>query len=371
MQANDNILRLLREKEAETAQGFCRAVILQPGAIGDCVLTLPLAELMKESLRLGTVDILGHTEYIGVLPGRTCVDGIRSMDLMDLHRLFTEPKTFDLADGDPLIKTFADYAWIVTFLGEPDSDFEQNLIFTVNCSRSAEVITLSMKPPKDFSGHLTDFYIQQFIEQSGLSLKPRRTRPSDYLIKATKADVSGGRELLKEIPATLGFEQARHRRVDFSKKLVVIAPGSGGLRKCWHLDNFLAVAKELISGGIEVIFLLGPAELERFSKANLKKINSVAGCLTDLSLAQVLGLLSCADWYLGNDSGITHLAAGLGVETIAVFGPTDPAVYGPVGPVVTVLKSSSKTFARKPSVSLQRKLLKIFAEKNKKAAKNS
>jgi len=254
MQADDDILSLLIEKGAQVTRQAQRGVILQPGAIGDCILTLPLAEFMKDSLQLGGVDILGHTEYIGILPGRTCVDGIRSMDSMDLHRLFAETEAFDLADRDPLVNAFADYAWIATFLGEPNSNFEQNLIFTANCSRSAEVITLSMKPPKDFCQHISDFYIHQFIDQSGLSLKPWRIQPNARLIKATEADVNGGRELLEEIPATLGFDQTRRWRVDFSEKLVLIHPGSGGLHKCWYIDNFLAVAKELIWEGIEVIY---------------------------------------------------------------------------------------------------------------------
>ena len=360
MQTNDNILDLLREKGAEVARQAQRAVILQPGAIGDCVLTLPLAQFMKDSLGLGGVDIIGHTEYIGILPGRTCVDGTRSMDSVDLHRLFAPNKTFDLADGDPLINVFADYAWIVTFLGGLNNNFEQNLIFTANCSHSAEVMTLSMKPPEAFSAHITDFYTQQFIDQCGLSLEPWRIRPNEPLIKATEADVNRGRELLEEIPATLGFDQARHRRVDFSKKLVVIHPGSGGSHKCWHLDNFLALAKKLVLKGIEVIFLLGPAELARFSDATINNINSVAKCLMDLSFTHVLGLLSCADGYLGNDSGITHLAAALGVRTLAVFGPTNPAVYKPIGPAVTVFASSTKAFAEKPSVKLQQELLQAL-----------
>jgi len=371
MPANEDILDLLKEKRAEVAKAARRGVILQPGAIGDCILTLPLAEFMKNCLGLGGVDILGHTEYIGILPGRTCVDGIRSIDSMDLHRLFAETKAFDLADGDPLINVFADYAWIATFLGESNSDFEQNLIFTANCSHSAEVITLSMKPPPApivldettgpevgfkskpaaigaGSEHLADFYIQQFIDQSDLSLPPWRVRRGDRLIKATKADVNRGRELLEEI------------NVDFSEKLVVVQPGSGGVHKCWHLDNFLAVAKGLSSRGVEVIFLLGPAELDRFSNATIKNINSVAKCLMDLSLTQVLGLLSCADGFVGNDSGITHLAAGLGVKTLAVFGPTNPAVYGPIGPTVTVFADSTAAFVKEPSETLQRELLDVL-----------
>jgi ADP-heptose:LPS heptosyltransferase len=348
MRGDDNILNLLMEKGAEVARVAQRGVILQPGSIGDCMLTLPLAEFMKDCLGLGGIDILGHTEYIGILPGRTCVDSIRSIDLVDLHRLFAETKGFDLADRDALINVFSDYAWIVTFLGEPDSDFEQNLIFTANCSHSAEVITLSMKPSEKLSGHITDFYIEQFIAQSGLSLDPWRVRKGKGLIKATKADINKGRELLEEI------------NVDFSEKLVVIQPGSGGLHKCCHLDNFLAVAKELVSSGIEVIFLLGPAELEQFSDATIKKIRSVANCLTDMSLTGVLGLLSCADGFVGNDSGITHLAGALGVRTFAVFGPTNPDVYGPIGPSVTVFANSTASFAEEPSEGLQQELLEVL-----------
>jgi heptosyltransferase-3 len=355
MQENDNILNLLREEGAKAARRALRGVILQPGAIGDCVLTLPLAEFMKDCLGVGGVDILGHTEYTGILPGRTCVDGIRSIDSVDLHRLFVETNTFDLVDGDALINTFGDYAWIVTFLGEPDSSFEQNLIFTANCSRSAEVITLSMKPSERLSTHIADFYIQQFIAQSGLSLEPQpvlhRTpngEKAKSLIKVTKADINRGRELLEEI------------NVDFYEKLVVIQPGSGGSHKCWHLDNFLAVAKMLASDEVEVIFLLGPAEMERLSVSTINRIETVSRILTNLSLADVLAVLSNAAGYIGNDSGITHLAATMGVKTVAVFGPTDPKIYGPIGPAVTVLSSNDVDFARKPSESLQQEILNFF-----------
>ena len=348
MQTHDDILDLLREKGAEAARKMQRGLILQPGAIGDCILTLPLAAFMKEWLQLGGIDVLGHTEYVGILPGRTCIDSVRCIDSIDLHRLFAKTKAFELRDRDPLINAFADYAWIATFLGGPNSDFEENLIFTANCSHSAEVITLSMKPPGDFSGHLTDFYIRQFVGQSGLSLQACSVLTNEGFIRATKADKDRGKELLGEAG------------LDSRKELVVIQPGSGGQRKCWHLDNFLSVAQELLSEGIQVVFLLGPAEVERFSNAVVKRMSGVAKCLTDLSLTQVLGLLNCADWFIGNDSGITHLAAGLGVRTLAVFGPTDPAVYKPVGPAVTVFTSGTRTFARKPSQRLQRKLLKVL-----------
>jgi len=345
MQANDDILSLLEATSAQLAKESQRAVIVQPGALGDCLLTLPLVRLLKETLELGGVDLVGHAEYIGFLPERSCVDSIRSIDTAELHRLFAARADFDLADRDPLIHLFADYSWIITFLGEPGSDFEQNLIFTTNCSHSAEVITLPLKPPEGVQQHIAEFYIQQFAHQSGLPPDQAKVPEKSVQIRVREADRDRGVELL---------EQAG---VDLSRRLVVIQPGSGGQKKCWHLDNFLNVARELREREIEVLFLLGPAEVERLRPSEKVQIHAAARCAAHLALPQVVGLLSSADAFVGNDSGVTHLAAGMGVRTVALFGPTDPAVYRPLGPATTVLRDPTDGFAQTPAPSLQQAVL--------------
>jgi len=345
MQTNEDILSLLEAKGAQVARETHRGVILQPGALGDCILTLPLVKAMKDALSLGGVDMLGHTDYIGMFPGRSCVDGVRCLDTAELHRLFVEPSKLDLADWDPLIHVFADYAWIVSFLGEPHSNFEQNLIFTTNCSHSAEIITLPLKPPEGSTQHVTEFYLQQFALESGLSAEKIKAPAENVLIRVTEGDRDSGVELLD------------HHDIDLGKKLIVIHPGSGGRGKCWHLDNFLTVARELRSKDYEAVFLLGPAEEERLVPADRARIQKIAGCLGPLSLTQVVAILSCADAFVGNDSGVTHLAAGMGLRTFAMFGPTDPALYKPLGRALTVFRDRESGFAHKPSKNLQKAVL--------------
>ena len=334
-----------------------RGVILQPGALGDCILTLPLAKLMQDTLGLGGIDLIGHAEYIGILPERSCVSSIRSIDSAELHRLFAEPAKFDLADHDPLINAFADYAWIVTFMGEPDGNFEQNLIFTANCSHSAEVITLSMKPPEDTKQHVAEYYAGQLARESGLPPQEARISGHDVLIRVTDADRDQGLELL---------DQAG---LDLSGRLVVIHPGSGGRGKCWHLENFVSIAAALRSMEIEVLFLLGPAEMERFDSSQKARLHETATCCTHLPLTQVVCLLSCADAFVGNDSGVAHLAAGMGLRTFVLFGPTDPALYRPVGPAVTVFQDTDSRFAQETNPDLQKALIEsLNAPKSKPTA---
>ena len=106
--------------------------------------------------------MLGRADYIGIFPGRTCVDGIRSLDSVNLHKLFAPSADFEIGQDQALADAFAEYSWIVSFLGKPGGDFEKNLIFTANCTQGAEVITLSLKAPENLNEHITDFYIRQF-----------------------------------------------------------------------------------------------------------------------------------------------------------------------------------------------------------------
>jgi ADP-heptose:LPS heptosyltransferase len=207
------------------------------------------------------------------------------------------------------------------------------------------VITLPLKPPEGEHRHIAQFHMEQFARQSGLSPDLAKIPEKDVAIRVRESDRDRGIELL---------EQAG---VDLSRRLVVIQPGSGGQNKCWHLDNFLAVARELRDREVEVLFLLGPAEVERLRPSEKVQIHATAKCVAHLALTQVVGLLSCADAFLGNDSGVTHLAAGMGVRTVALFGPTDPAVYRPLGRAVTVFRDPAGDFAQKLSPSLQKAVL--------------
>jgi hypothetical protein len=338
---SQDIIELVKDKEAQSRRSLRRGVIITPGAVGDCLLMLPLAKFMKEVCRLDGIEFIGHTEYIDFYPGRTCVDCIRSIDSIDFHRLFADAGDFDVEDPDALIAAFDRYAWIVSFLGEGNQNFEHNLIYTVHCSHSAEVTTLPLAAGWQFRGHISQFYIRRFNASNTLWVAPPGFSANERLIHPTRADICSGQSLLQA------------HGVDPAGRIVVIHPGSGSKEKCWHLDNFCRLAETLAARQMQPVFLLGPAELDRFDNDVLKMIEGIAKSITGLSLAEVVQILSCTNLYIGNDSGITHLAAGVGTLTLAVFGPTDPALYSPIGPGVTVLNQGPDGFTKKSAKSVQ------------------
>jgi ADP-heptose:LPS heptosyltransferase len=56
-------------------------------------------------------------------------------------------------------------------------------------------------------------------------------------------------------------------------------------------------------------------------------------------LLPTIGLLAHAAVFVGNDSGLTHLAAAFDRPTVAIFGPSDPEVWGPRGERVTIVQA--------------------------------
>ena len=319
-------------------------LILNTGAIGDCLLSLPLAEALRAAYSLDRVDFVGNTEYIGFYPGRTCINGVRSAESIPLYRLFADETEFVLEDKDRLQDAFVEYEHVISFLGAGHRHFEQNLLFTLHSTHSAQLTLIPALPPEDWSCHITEFYRERFQEENQLE---NFDFPQESSVSPSSSDYLSGPEFLEQIG------------IDPDVSLVVIQPGSGSADKCWHLDNYLKIATRLKQENQQVLFLLGPAEIERIPSEQIARLRSSETVLENLSLTHVLQVLTQTDLFLGNDSGIGHLSAAMGRKTVVLFGPTNPALYRPLGPYVHILTPTPESF-REPIESEQTMVSRIL-----------
>jgi ADP-heptose:LPS heptosyltransferase len=89
------------------------------------------------------------------------------------------------------------------------------------------------------------------------------------------------------------------------------------------------------------MFVVGEADSE--IAARLKEEKSNVPVLSECSLMELAEVLSACRGYVGNDSGITHLAASLGIAVVALYGPTDPAIWGARGANVKIVEGKERT----------------------------
>ena len=114
-------------------------------------------------------------------------------------------------------------------------------------------------------------------------------------------------------------------------RAILFHPGSGDRGKNWPMERFVELARRLRYGGQRVIWIMGPAE-------DGAALPSGAEAWRSAPLPALAASLRRARLYVGNDSGITHLAAASGCATIALFGASDSAVWAPRGPYVTIVE---------------------------------
>jgi ADP-heptose:LPS heptosyltransferase len=135
-------------------------------------------------------------------------------------------------------------------------------------------------------------------------------------------------------------EECRHAETatgELPESFVAVHPGSGSPAKNWPLTRFVDAARTLAVGH-RWLLVAGPAErdVEAPSDAVLAR---------DWPLRLLGAVLARAGVFLGNDAGVSHLAAAAGAPTLALFGPTDPALWAPVGPRVETLRAAGGSLA--------------------------
>ncbi len=245
-----------------------RRLLIRPGGIGDCILSLPALECLRTDFT--EVWIRGDAAPLIRFADRVCAIASTGLDLLGLP---------DTAPPPGLLERLRSFDSIVSWYGANRAEFREQI-----ARLKLPFQFLDALPPAGERIHCADF----FLKQAGCSgpAVPRILVP----------------------PAPHG---------DFA----AIHPFSGSPRKNWPLDRYRELAERL---ELPVRWCAGPEE--RLDDA-VRMDN-----LYDLAC-----WLATARIYIGNDSGITHLAAAVGTPVVAVFGPSDPAVWAPRGDSVQVI----------------------------------
>ena len=159
------------------------------------------------------------------------------------------------------------------------------------------------------------------------ALSAATDRPS-ISIEATPSERDAARQLLaaEGIPLNAPF--------------LVLNPGAAyGSAKRWHQDRFASVADNLAADlGLHVAIIGSEAERVIAEQVREQMARPTAVLNGKTSLEKLIGVLAESSLMITNDSGPMHIAAALGVPTVAIFGSTDETNTGPYGPRTRIVK---------------------------------
>jgi ADP-heptose:LPS heptosyltransferase len=277
-----------------------RTLVLFPGALGDFICFLPALDVLAQT---ALVDLFARSEFADLVPETVRV---RSLECYEVNKLFVsgsinEDKMRDFFDG---------YTSIYSWMGSRQDAFARQLQRL--CQGRARIFPFHSEATER---HQSEHYLSCLGVAGSEPAIPRIS-------------------LKPEAIAWSAHYWARHSLE--TRQVLILAPGSGAREKNWPALSFAAAAEwwhEQRDG--ETLVVLGPVEEERGGFEHLLRHSKV---VRNLTLAELAAVITRGDLYLGNDSGTTHLAASLGIPTVALFGPSNVEKWRPRGERVRVIR---------------------------------
>jgi heptosyltransferase-2 len=285
-------------------------LVLRGGALGDFVLTLPALALLRSAFPGARIELIAHPG-IGSLANPPYVERVLSIESAALAGFFVRD-----AELDSALSTYVGgFDCVVSYLHDPEGVFESNVR---RCGVSVFIRAFGF--PADRHAALQ---WGEPLRQLGLVLASSESRIElcelDYKDCEIRARQAG------QFP------------------LLAVHPGSGSPRKNWPLEHWLELLEYFLekwpSGGLRIIG--GEADRAQISllRSAFSRLDARVEMWEDVAHRTLAARLSLCDFFVGHDSGVSHVAVAVQTPSLLLFGPTDPAVWAPTGTRVRILQS--------------------------------
>ncbi|MHC4982376.1 MAG: glycosyltransferase family 9 protein [Planctomycetota bacterium] len=278
------------------------------GALGDVILFGRLLSRLS-----GKVTLAAGGEKARLLAGLGVAAEALDFEALPIHEVFGD----DPPEKCSLPRLLGSHERLISCFGSGNRKAELRL--AAMCG-ACDAAFLPVRPPADFRGHLLELWSDLLGLPGALGDKIQPWQ----VPRAWKDEAEKNLQKIGVSPQEPCF---------------VIHPGAGSAAKCWPLRDFVEIARRLAGGArrARVVFVLGPVELERWEAKAIEGLGEEFAVMAAASLAVLAGLLASAAGYLGNDSGVTHLAAAVGAPTTALFAHRRRLHFAPPGRSVGII----------------------------------
>jgi heptosyltransferase III len=273
-----------------------RIAVLRGGALGDVVLTLPVLQALRRFYPNSFIT------FVAPFPQAELASRGHADCVLDLNSAWLVPLFNPDRDLSPEIRDRLRADLIVSYLSDPIGVVRKKL---------ADLVSIS------------------FV-QGPFCLDLKKRHAVEQLAEPLKAL---GISLMDPVPrlSVAGARPFNHR--------LAVHPASGSPKKNWALEKWIDLLSMLGPGFDELTVVSGEADMD-VTKSLLPRISGKnVRLLENRPLWDLVTELREAVLFLGHDTGVTHLAAAAGTSTVALFGPTDPAIWAPKGEHVLLARS--------------------------------
>jgi len=289
---------------------------------------IPALEAIRARWPNADIVLLARPWVADLLRGQPFANRLLLLDHNGLHQGFfgmerlvrqLHGQEFDVA---VLLQNAFEAAWIAWRAGIPER------IGYARDGRSWLLThAIAVPRPGETPAHECYYYLELLRRAGWIDRLPELKHIRLHLLPGTRSRA-------EEILRAAGASDARMR--------LAMAPGAAfGTAKCWPPERYAALADRLIADFDADVILFGAvserAVAHRVAAAMQRQPVMLVGRTV---IGDLPGLLAACDLFVGNDSGVMHVAGAVGLPVVAVFGPTDPRGTAAMAPRVTVVQQT-------------------------------
>ena len=304
-----------------------RLLVRAPNWIGDAVMSIPALRAIRSAHPGWRITILALPWVAGLYDGESYCDALLIYRKDGEHRGLLGRERLVRSLREPqfhraiLLQNAFDAAWLA---------WRARIRERIGYDRDARGLLLTNRVPVPKPDEVPThqrFYYLELVRRAGL-------------IPSMPRDTFARFDRIREIRAA-GAAQWTRRQLP-TGPWVGISPGAAfGSAKRWIPARFAQAARSLATDLGARVAVFGSGAEAPLSKEVARLVGRRAACLAgETTLGEFLELASTCQVFLSNDSGSMHVAAALGVPTVAVFGSTDADATGPAAPWARIVRHS-------------------------------
>lgn len=280
-----------------------KILVIRGGAIGDFILTLPVLAALRRHFANARLELLGYPHIAQLAIAGGLADDVRSIDARPLAGFFARGPL------DPALQDYlAGFPIILSYLYDPDHIFQTNVLQSCR----GQFIAGPHRPDDAKRQHASDVFLEPLQRLAIFDADPIP------------------RLVIPAAQPSLAQPQA---------KTIALHPGSGSERKNWPLPNWIVLTRELARRTeVSLLVVGGEAEADKLTRIAAAFPRPGVEVAFGWPLAKLAERLAGCSAFVGHDSGITHLAAALGLRTLALWADTPETVWRPRGDHVALLR---------------------------------
>ena len=281
-----------------------RVLVVRLRSIGDTVLTTPSLFALRRFLPHVQIDILLEEWVAPVLEGSDLIDRVITLPRDSTSARARVARELRSARYDVVYNLHG--GTTATFLTRATGakhrvGFENYQYARLHNHVAPSPLTIWQRPRLHS--------VEQQLALIGWTGVPVTDRPATRLAVTDSASISVA-------------EKLEESGLDGSESIALIHPTAAFDTKQWSVEKFARLTEELRERGLAPVIVVAPNEKET-AQALIAESSARPVFLSDLSLPDVTALASRATLFVGNDSGIAHIAAAAGVPCIVVFGSSN------------------------------------------------